>query len=53
MTNEELKFIIKAVADIVANIKEWEKDYKYIPKTNEFIHKSFVSNLKINDLFRF
>ncbi|HBX49479.1 MAG: selenocysteine lyase [Bacteroidetes bacterium RIFOXYA12_FULL_35_11] len=52
MTNKELHYIMKAIAAIVKNAKEWEKDYQYIPKTNEFIHKTFVSELKTSDLFR-
>jgi selenocysteine lyase/cysteine desulfurase len=35
-TNDELHYIIKAIADIKDNIAQWEKDYIYNPATNEF-----------------
>lgn len=40
MTDEELKFLINAVSKIAENHLEWEKDYDYDSKTNEFYHKS-------------
>ena len=43
MRNDELKLIIDAVAEIVANANEWEKDYQYNPKTNEFAYVSASS----------
>lgn len=36
MTNEEIINIIDAIKTLVENYKEWEKDYKYNNKTNEF-----------------
>lgn len=38
MTNEELYFIIDAIAQIKKNIAEWEKDYIYDKHCNEFRH---------------
>ena len=38
MTNEELKEIMNAIKQIVANISEWQKDYSYDKHTNEFHH---------------
>lgn len=35
----EIKLLVKAINEIVKNIKDWEKDYKYSAKSNEFIHK--------------
>ncbi|HSL89715.1 MAG TPA: aminotransferase class V-fold PLP-dependent enzyme [Ignavibacteriaceae bacterium] len=40
MTNNELNLIVKAVEEIVNNISEWEKDYKYDKHKNEFFHIS-------------
>jgi selenocysteine lyase/cysteine desulfurase len=39
MTNDELAFIIDAIKQIVENATQWEKDYTYDKKTNEFYHK--------------
>jgi hypothetical protein len=38
MTNDELLLITNAISDIIENIEEWEKDYKYNRLTNEFYH---------------
>ncbi len=40
MTNDELHFILDAIKKIIDNIDEWEKDYTYSPKTNEYYHFS-------------
>ncbi len=40
MTNDEIYFAINAINEIVENINEWEKDYKYDPHKNEFYHIS-------------
>lgn len=40
MTDEELDFIINAVAEIAENYQEWAKDYTYNNHNNEFYHKS-------------
>ncbi len=39
MTNYELLFIIDALNQISENYDQWEKDYIYSKKTNEFTHK--------------
>jgi selenocysteine lyase/cysteine desulfurase len=55
MTNEELYFIVDAIGQIIKNIKDWERDYKYIPSRNEFIniiHPNEVSE-KIKNWFDF
>ena len=44
MTDQELKYISQAIADLSANISEWEKDYIYNPKNNEFKHKEEKGN---------
>lgn len=40
MTNAELLTTMKALREIQANYKEWEKDYQYNNRFNEFSHKS-------------
>lgn len=42
MTNAELDIIIKAFHEIAIHHKEWEKDYVYNEKNNEFFHKSYL-----------
>ena len=38
MTNAELELALDGIEEIVANISEWEKDYRYDPAINEFVH---------------
>lgn len=40
MTNEEVDHFLKGLKEIVLNIKQLEKDYLYIPRRNEYIHRS-------------
>ncbi len=40
MTDTELQTILNAIEEIIANAKEWSKDYFYSPKTNEFTHNT-------------
>ena len=42
-TNAELKTITKALNEISRNGKEWQKDYRYNKKTNEWNHKKAKS----------
>lgn len=52
MTDEELHTTLNAIKDIIENIKEWEKDYSYSTKTNEFYHTSTNgSEIKLNEWF--
>jgi selenocysteine lyase/cysteine desulfurase len=44
MTNLELITIINAVQEIIDNHKEWEKEYIYSSKTNEYAHIKFNNN---------
>ncbi|MBO6574786.1 MAG: aminotransferase class V-fold PLP-dependent enzyme [Rhodothermales bacterium] len=39
MTDAELEIVIDALAAVRANITEWEKDYRYDPNTNEYVHR--------------
>jgi len=45
MTNQDLNTIIKAIEEVAINHKDWEKDYIYNPRTNEFKHKTFNEEL--------
>jgi len=36
ITNTEVRFICNAIQQIIDNIEDWEKDYKYNPKNNEY-----------------
>jgi selenocysteine lyase/cysteine desulfurase len=40
MKDDEVLFFIRALKEIVANHRDWEKDYIYDPKKNEFEHRS-------------
>lgn len=39
MTDRELVLIADAIEEVCMNHEKWAADYKYNPKTNEFIHK--------------
>ncbi|MCK4761721.1 MAG: aminotransferase class V-fold PLP-dependent enzyme [Candidatus Aminicenantes bacterium] len=41
MTNAELYFVMDAIKQIAANVGQWEKEYTYSSKVNEFYHKTF------------
>lgn len=36
MTNNEVYYIADSIEEIVKNIDRWEKDYEYLPESNEF-----------------
>ena len=36
MNNDELKYIVDSIKDIVANYEEYARDYRYEPADNEF-----------------
>jgi selenocysteine lyase/cysteine desulfurase len=40
MTDEELDYIIRAVAEIAEHHEEWKKDYNYNATNNEFYHQT-------------
>jgi selenocysteine lyase/cysteine desulfurase len=42
MKDAEMGYLINALKEIVANYTEWEKDYIYNPKNNEFEHGSLA-----------
>ncbi len=53
MTDDEVKYILNAIKEIINNVDEWSKDYDYDPKTNEFTHKTFQdsTNTLLNNWF--
>lgn len=53
MTNDELNYVMDAIKQIILYAKEWENDYLYSPRTNEFYHKSesHLSKNIISDWF--
>jgi selenocysteine lyase/cysteine desulfurase len=45
-TTEEIKFVCESIKELATNHKEWEKEYVYNGKTNEFIHKKATESEK-------
>jgi selenocysteine lyase/cysteine desulfurase len=41
-TDEEVRYFIRSLETIIANISEWKEDYVYLKRTNEFMHKNQV-----------
>ncbi|HIP49744.1 MAG TPA: aminotransferase class V-fold PLP-dependent enzyme [Lutibacter sp.] len=37
---EEVQFVCKSIRAVAENHKEWSKDYEYVSKINDYIHKS-------------
>ncbi len=54
MTDETLHAIIDAIEEIVANIEELKKDYRYCSSSNEYMHVSgnCVQRLDMDDWFQ-
>ena len=52
-TTAEIDYICDAILEMTENHKAWEKDYRYDPKSNEFVHASPVpeSPERIRSLF--
>ena len=53
MTDAELVQIVTAIEEIVANIQEWQKPYRYDAHSNEFYHREETGepNGRIEDWF--
>ncbi|HEX9972431.1 MAG TPA: aminotransferase class V-fold PLP-dependent enzyme [bacterium] len=53
MNEDEIYYITHAIRDVVKNIDQWEKDYRYSVTTNEFYHVHFKdeSLQQINNWF--
>ena len=39
-TTQEIEFVCQSINDLANHHQEWEKDYQYNNKTNEFFHKN-------------
>ena len=48
-TNEEMAFVCESIKALAENHTEWAKDYEYQGKTNEFVHKSLLSESEKKD----
>jgi selenocysteine lyase/cysteine desulfurase len=44
VTDEEAHYILEAIAQITRHHREWQRDYAYIPKKNEFIHRGHLES---------
>jgi selenocysteine lyase/cysteine desulfurase len=45
-TSEEIRFVCDSIKELAANHKQWQNDYVYNGKTNEFIHKNATATEK-------
>ena len=45
MTDDEVLFFIYAMREISENYEEWAKNYIYLKRTNEFLHKSEIDRV--------
>ena len=48
MTNEELEQVLQAIKEVVDSAEKWREEYRYIPATNEFLHKNEEENSSAN-----
>ncbi len=53
MTDAELKYILRAIGEIVENIDEWHKDYRFVSNTAswEYVGKSPVKEPDVGEFF--
>ncbi|MCA1030753.1 aminotransferase class V-fold PLP-dependent enzyme [Bacillus timonensis] len=52
MSDEDLRYIVAAIKEIIESIDTFEKDYLYKKETNDYVHKNEVP-LTISPLFQF
>jgi len=45
MTDQDVVDICDGIVSLAENCAEWSKEYRYLPKQNDFEHISFVNNL--------
>ena len=45
MTDEEVRYILDAIRKVCMHHADWMKDYIYLSKKNEYIHKDHVERL--------
>ncbi|MFC2090854.1 aminotransferase class V-fold PLP-dependent enzyme [Bacteroidota bacterium] len=46
MKDEDVRYFLSSLDEIVTNIQHYKKDYTYIPKRNEYLHNSEVNSEK-------
>jgi len=51
-SDDEVKYILQAVEEITLHHKEWEQDYVYISKKNEFVHHLHLDKSPEDELMR-
>jgi len=47
MTNDEVRYICKALKDLAGNFKEWSKEYEYQAHCNDFKHKTYSEDISV------
>jgi selenocysteine lyase/cysteine desulfurase len=52
MTDEEVRYTLRAIREISENHREWAKDYEYISRKNEFVHRSHVEEPMEDQIMR-
>jgi len=52
MTNDEVSLILHAVEEISVHHREWKEDYVYLPRKNEFIHRTQVDHPIEDEIMR-
>jgi len=54
-TTEEIQFVCDSIKELAQNHKDWSKEYKYNPKTNEFDFNGNVTSDHdfVDELFKF
>jgi selenocysteine lyase/cysteine desulfurase len=50
-TDNEVRYFVKAIEEIVKNYLDWGKDYRYDKSSNEFIHTSYVEEDYLGEWF--
>lgn len=55
MTNQDVEYICTAIEEVADNHEKWGEDYQFDPKHNDFIHKTYQSDVndRIDDWFDF
>ncbi len=41
--DQEVRFFLESLQTIISNISDWERDYVYLKRTNEYMHKDQLS----------
>jgi selenocysteine lyase/cysteine desulfurase len=49
MTDKEIRYLLASVKELAENFKDWEKDYEYSSKTNEYAFKKAEITQKLEN----